>query len=201
MFDRGLMEFENEEQFAEIPAHKVVLAARSPYFKAKFCRGDWGDCSNQVANLIEFSEKQMKDFLKYLYTGSLKIDISNIMGVLKISSYFMMDELTVACKDFISNGSLNAFDLCILYCEVREDEYDFDDMKSFLCQIIPSKIDTEIICRVLKEIWMDRSSSTLYPLQEAIFEEKKEDNSLEEVKEVKEAEREKDLQEILIGKL
>lgn len=63
----------------------------------------------------------MKEFLKYVYTGKLRIDISNLMGVLKIASFFGVEELTKSYKNYLMNGYLNAFDLCILYCEVREE--------------------------------------------------------------------------------
>ena len=35
----------------------------------------------------------MKELLKYVYTGRLKIDISNIMGVLKLSSFVGLTDL------------------------------------------------------------------------------------------------------------
>ncbi len=107
-----------------------------------------------MADLTDFYENSMKEFLKYVYTGRLKVDISNIMGILKIASFFGMGELNKSCKIFIEHGYLNAFDLCILYCEVREEASDFDEMRSFLTKIIPDKIDSDIICRVLKEIWI-----------------------------------------------
>jgi hypothetical protein len=111
-----------------LPAHKIVLAARCTYFKSKFC-GDWKDGSSEIANFTEFSENSMKEFLKYIYTGKLKIDISNLMGILKIASFLGMDDISKSYKNFLVNGFLNAFDLCILYCEVREDSTDFDDMR------------------------------------------------------------------------
>ena len=107
--------------FVEIPAHKIVLAARCPYFQSKY-GGEWKDGNEIVANFEDFSENAMKEFLKYIYTGKLKIDISTIMGILKIASFFGMDELNQSCKVYLTNGYLNAFDLCILYCEVRDDE-------------------------------------------------------------------------------
>lgn len=97
----------------------------------------------------------MKEFLKYVYTGKLKIDISNLMGILKIASFFGMEELNDSCKSFLTSSHLNAFDLCILYCEVREESQDFDEMRAFLTHIIPEKIEIDIICRVLKEIWIN----------------------------------------------
>lgn len=101
----------------------------------------------------EFSETAMRDILKYIYTGQMKIELQNIMGVLKIASFLGLEQLTTACRQYLLNGYLNAFDLCILYCEVRDDFADFDEMRSFLASIIPEKIDNGILCRVLKEIW------------------------------------------------
>ena len=106
--------------YVEIPAHKVVLAARCPYFYTKFC-GEWKDRKEEIANFEEFSENSMKEFLKYIYTVKLKIDISNIMGILKIASFLGIEELSKDCKQYLLSGYLNAFDLCILYCEVRDE--------------------------------------------------------------------------------
>jgi hypothetical protein len=86
----------------------------------KFC-GDWKDNNHQVCNFEDFQENSMKDVLRYLYTGKHKVDISTVMGVLKISSYLGIDGLTKDCKKYLLNGFLNAFDLCILYCEVRDE--------------------------------------------------------------------------------
>ena len=63
----------------------------------------------------------MKEFLKYIYTGKLKLDTSNVLGILKVASFFGMDELCLSCKQYLTSEYLNAFDLCMLYCEVREE--------------------------------------------------------------------------------
>jgi len=142
-----------------IPAHKIVLASRCQYFYSKFCR-EWGDFNALVANFPEFSETPMREFLRYLYTGKLKIELASVMGVMKISSYFNMDDLVKACKTYLTSEHLNAFDLCTLYCEVREESQDFDDMRSFLTRLIPEKIDNHILCRVIKEIWISPQEIT-----------------------------------------
>jgi len=41
-----------------------------------------------------------------------------------------------------------------LYCEVRDEAHDFDDMRSFLTRLIPLRMDNQILCKVLKEIWI-----------------------------------------------
>lgn len=101
----------------------------------------------------------MREFLRYLYTGKLRIELSSVMGIMRISSYFNMDELVKSCKMYLRSGKLNAFDLCILYCEVREGSQDFDDMRSFLTGLIPKKMDNRILCRVLKQIWVSPRQS------------------------------------------
>lgn len=105
----------------------------------------------------------MKEVLRYLYTGKHKVDISTVMGVLKISSFLGLDRLTKDCKKYLFNGFLNAFDLCILYCEVRDEMHDFEDMRDFLSSLIPEKVENEILCRVLKEIWITSSDNENKP--------------------------------------
>mgnify|MGYP001076511324 CR=1 FL=1 len=79
------------------------------------------------------------------------------MGILRISSFFGIEDLTESCKAQLTNPSyLNAYDLCILYCEVREFAQDFDDMKSFLTELIPKRLESHMICSILKEIWVEK---------------------------------------------
>jgi hypothetical protein len=83
----------------------------------------------------------MREFLSYLYSGKLAIQLSTVMGVMKISSYFNISDLVKACKRYLTSDFLNAFDLCVLYCEVRDEAHDFDDMRSFLTRLIPKRMD------------------------------------------------------------
>ena len=62
----------------------------------------------------------MREVLRYLYTGIYKVDLATVMTVLKLSSFLGLDRLTADIKRYLLNGYLNAFDLCILYCEVRD---------------------------------------------------------------------------------
>ena len=142
----------SEMPLASIPAHKVVLASRCSYFYAQFCR-EWAD-NKLEACFPEFNETPMREFLRYLYTGKLSISLATVMGVLKISSYFNMDDLVKACKSYLTSDGLNAFDLCVLYCEVRDESHDFDDMRAFLTRLIPRRMDNQILCKVLREIWI-----------------------------------------------
>jgi hypothetical protein len=74
--------------------------------------------------------------------------------MLRIASFFGMEDLLEACKAQLTDPScLNAYDLCVLYCEVRDLVADFDDMKQFLTELIPKRIENDMICQILKEIW------------------------------------------------
>ena len=150
----------SQADFVVIPAHRIVLASRCHYFYAKFCR-EWGDGNALVAKFPEFTERPMREFLRYLYTGKLRIELNSVMGIMRISSYFNMEELVKSCKMYLRSGKLNAYDLCILYCEVREGSQDFDDMRSFLTGLIPKKMDNQILCRVLKRIWVSPTQLSL----------------------------------------
>lgn len=119
----------------------------------------------------------MREFLRYLYTGKLRIELASVMGIMRISSYFNMDELVKSCKMYLRSGKLNAFDLCILYCEVRESTTDFDEMRSFLTQLIPKKMDNRILCRVLKRIWVSPRQS-MHNLETVDEEEPREENDM-----------------------
>lgn len=81
------------------------------------------------------------------------------MGILRIASFFGMEDLIDACKGQMNDPNyMTAYDLCILYCEVRDLSQDFDDMKSFLTELIPKRIENHMICSILKEIWINQST-------------------------------------------
>lgn len=78
---------------------------------------------------------------------------TNIIGVLRIASYFGLDSLIEQVKKILSSDRFKAIDLCPLYKEVQD--RDFDGMKQFLTDNIPKKANSMQICRIIKEIWTD----------------------------------------------
>lgn len=103
----------------------------------------------------------MREFLRYLYTGKLSLDIAQIMGILRIASFFGMEEPIESVKVKLADPTfLNAYDLCIMYCEVRDYAQDFDDMKMFLTELIPKRLESHMICSILKEIWINPNQNS-----------------------------------------
>ena len=66
------------------------------------------------------------------------------MGVLRIASFFAVDNLVNACKDILDSDAFSAVDLCLLYKEARSS--DFDGMCGFLTDLIPKKTNSGNIC-------------------------------------------------------
>lgn len=63
----------------------------------------------------------MREFLKYLYTGKLQIRIGEMMAILRLASFFGMEQLYETCKlHFVEPGLMTVNDLCHLYCQVRD---------------------------------------------------------------------------------
>lgn len=104
-----------------------------------------------------------------------------------------MEEMIEACKTKLTDPTyLNAYDLCLLYCEVQDYTQDFDDMKSFLTKLIPKRLENHMICQVLKEIWIENSN---------LKKMKSSSSEQESINPYKHMNVDSDLQEILIQKI
>ena len=63
-------------QGQDFPAHKCVLSAASPYFRGMFS----SDLREKESNLVELQDiksSTLSDVLRYIYTGTTRIDSSN----------------------------------------------------------------------------------------------------------------------------
>lgn len=84
----------------EFKVHKSMLAIHSPVFDAMFRNeGDLGEANSMT--IEEFSSSVVKDFIEYIYTGSLKHN-ANTLKLYKLAKKFGMEELQKfsAQKDF-----------------------------------------------------------------------------------------------------
>jgi hypothetical protein len=65
---------------------------------------NWGEWTDKTANLTDFSEDVVKEFLRYVYTGKLEINVFTIMRILRLSSFVGLDELNDYSTRFFENG-------------------------------------------------------------------------------------------------
>ena len=90
----------------DFPAHKCVLSAVSPYFRAMFT----SQLQENESNLVELQEAKsttISDVLKFIYTGEAIIDSSNAQDLLMIADYLIIPSLKSKASFFLES-SLNA---------------------------------------------------------------------------------------------
>jgi hypothetical protein len=120
---------------------------------------EWMDSGHRAVEIKhdDFDPEAMKCFLQYVYQGKIKIDFKYVISVMRISSYYGVDSLQEQIKGLLDSDLYSALDLCFLYKEVRQ--RDFDGMCSFISEIIPWKSTSDQICKILKEIWIEKQTT------------------------------------------
>jgi len=83
-----------------IAAHKVVLSACSPYFKAMFT-GEMAESRQKEVNIKDVDEKATAQLIDFAYTGSIRIDESNVQTVLPAACLMQLSEIQEACCEFL----------------------------------------------------------------------------------------------------
>ena len=84
-----------------IPAHKLLLAAKSPAFNVMFC----GELVEQDhVNLPDCEYEGMLEFLRFLYTEEVDLSGMNVMQVLYLAEKYMVPSLTKRCNIFLNSN-------------------------------------------------------------------------------------------------
>lgn len=91
----------------EIRAHRVILAAVSPYFRAMFL-GKLAESKENRVVLYDFDAGAMESIVQYAYTGRVEIDEFNVQSLLYASALLQIDEVKQACCKFL----LKVLDVC-----------------------------------------------------------------------------------------
>uniref|UniRef100_A0A670XUB6 Kelch like family member 2 n=1 Tax=Pseudonaja textilis TaxID=8673 RepID=A0A670XUB6_PSETE len=84
----------------EIAAHRVVLAACSPYFYAMFA----GEMSESQAKNVRIKEVDgwiLKKLIEYIYTGEITITEENVQVLLPAASLLQLQDVKKGCCDFL----------------------------------------------------------------------------------------------------
>ncbi|XP_060079210.1 kelch-like protein 28 [Ylistrum balloti] len=98
----------------KLPAHRVVLAAASPYFKAMFTL-DLNESRQDVVELFEVDFESVSQVVTYAYTGTLEICQENVQNLLAAASLFQIIPVQKACARFLETQLDN--NNCVgIYC-------------------------------------------------------------------------------------
>jgi len=99
-----------------VPVHKVILAARSEYFRALLF-GGLRESSQEEVELVDTGLQAFKHLLRYIYTGtmslaSLKEDM--ILEVLGLAHLYGFTELEAAISEYLQ-AILSVRTVCLVY--------------------------------------------------------------------------------------
>ena len=84
----------------QIPCHKIVLAAASPYFNAMFTCGLRESAEPEV-DIKGFSFETISVVIRYIYSGILNTGSEDVGSVLLAANMFQIDNLENLCLDLI----------------------------------------------------------------------------------------------------
>jgi len=90
----------------QLPAHRLILSASSEVFQTMLMNKHWNEAQKKEIVLKETPECQavFEVFLKYLYTGKIKVDYANVIPLLQLADKYNVKDLLRVGLDFMSRN-------------------------------------------------------------------------------------------------
>ncbi|XP_062576050.1 kelch-like protein 1 [Saccostrea cucullata] len=90
-----------------IPAHKIVLASRSPLFANIFEKESFRKEAviPKIINIRGVSEDSLMVFLEFLYSGTITIEADTFSDLLKLARVFKVNEIKRLCLNYINDAN------------------------------------------------------------------------------------------------
>ncbi|XP_017319448.3 kelch-like protein 10 [Ictalurus punctatus] len=79
----------------EFKAHKIILFARSPYFRR------WSSSDQTVYTFTNVSPDIMELIIHYIYNQDIRVTTDNVQALLVMANYLLMRDLVHGCYDFL----------------------------------------------------------------------------------------------------
>ena len=86
----------------EIKAHRVVLAAVSPYFNAMFT-SDLVESKQEVINLTDLDPLAVQMVVEFAYVARVNITVDNVQSLLNVASLLQVETLVEKCCYFLEH--------------------------------------------------------------------------------------------------
>lgn len=84
----------------KIRAHKIILAAASPYFKAMFT-GGLSECNKTCISIHQMDGKSLQQIIQFFYTAKVDITQKNVQELLSTASLLQVQNVLDACCEFM----------------------------------------------------------------------------------------------------
>ncbi|GMT19929.1 hypothetical protein PFISCL1PPCAC_11226 [Pristionchus fissidentatus] len=84
----------------KLSAHKVLLSARIPYFRAMFC-SDMLESRAPEVYIYEFDYDTTEQLLEYAYTGCLRLSTLNVQAIMIGANFLRIDKVLEECGSFL----------------------------------------------------------------------------------------------------
>jgi BTB/POZ domain-containing protein 17 len=90
----------------QYPAHRVILSASSEVFQCMLLNPQWQESKESVIHLVEDPKscQVFPQFLKYLYTGQVRVSIETAMPLLSLADKYNIKDLIVLCRNYMSQN-------------------------------------------------------------------------------------------------
>lgn len=88
------------------PAHRVILSASSEVFQCMLLNPQYKEANESVIHLVEDPQscRVFPQFLKYLYTGQVRISIESAMPLLSLADKYNIKDLILLCRDYMTKN-------------------------------------------------------------------------------------------------
>ncbi|XP_048459834.1 kelch-like protein 3 isoform X9 [Rhincodon typus] len=86
----------------EIEAHRIVLAACSPYFCAMFT-GDMAESKAKKVEIKDIDGHTLSKLIDYIYTAEVEVNEENVQVLLPAASLLQLMDVRTACCDFLQS--------------------------------------------------------------------------------------------------
>lgn len=81
-------------------AHRVVLAATIPYFRAMFT-AEMAECQQKEVHLQEFDGDTLEQLIAFAYTGRVRITSANVQSMMQASNFLQLSSIVDECCRFL----------------------------------------------------------------------------------------------------
>ncbi|KAK3730468.1 hypothetical protein QZH41_004172 [Actinostola sp. cb2023] len=103
-----------------ITAHRAILAASSPYFRAMFLSG-FSEVNEDCIQVKDMEAEALGMVIEYFYTSYLKIDVDTVEDILKVCVVLRLDSLVDHCETFLRrnmtpSNCLGLYSVAKLFC-------------------------------------------------------------------------------------